>query len=159
MQNSSVLGLVALRYRGAYIASKFAIEALTDTMRLELHGSGVHVCLIEPGPIVSRFRANAFAAFKRNIDVESSPHREVYRDVVKRLADEDEEAPFTLPGIGGGREAAARAGEPAAEGALLRDGSHLRARVPQTGAPRSLARRGAAQDLRHREPVTDGGPV
>ena len=98
VQNSSVLGLVALRYRGAYVASKFAIEALTDTMRLELHGSGVHVCLIEPGPIVSRFRANALAAFKRNIDIESSPHREVYRDVVKRLADEDEEAPFTLPG-------------------------------------------------------------
>ena len=98
VQNSSVLGMVALRYRGAYVASKFAIEALTDTMRLELHGSGVHVCLIEPGPIVSRFRANAFAAFRRNIDAESSPHREVYRDVVKRLADEHEEAPFTLPG-------------------------------------------------------------
>ena len=97
VQNSSVLGMVALRYRGAYVASKFAIEALTDTMRLELHGSGVHVCLIEPGPIVSRFRANAFAAFRRNIDAESSPHREVYRDVVKRLADEHGEAPFTLP--------------------------------------------------------------
>ena len=97
VQNSSVLGLVALRYRGAYVASKFAIEALTDAMRLELHGSGVHVCLIEPGPILSRFRANAFEAFQRNIDVESSPHRDVYRAVVKRLADEDEEAPFTLP--------------------------------------------------------------
>ena len=97
VQNSSVLGLVALRYRGAYNASKFAIEALTDTMRLELHGSGVYACLIEPGPITSRFRANAFEAFKRNIDVGSSPHREVYRAVVKRLADEDQEAPFTLP--------------------------------------------------------------
>ena len=97
VQNSSVLGLVALRYRGAYVASKFAIEALTDAMRLELHGSGVHVCLIEPGPILSRFRANAFEAFQRNIDVESSPHRDVYRAVVKRLADEHEEAPFTLP--------------------------------------------------------------
>ena len=97
VQNSSVLGLVALPYRGAYNASKFAIEALTDTMRLELRGSGVHVSLIEPGPITSRFRANAFEAFKRNIDVESSPHRDVYRAVVKRLADEDQEAPFTLP--------------------------------------------------------------
>ena len=97
VQNSSVLGLVALPYRGAYNASKFAIEALTDTMRLELHGSGVYACLIEPGPITSRFRANAFEAFKRNIDVGSSPHREVYRAVVKRLADEDQEAPFTLP--------------------------------------------------------------
>ena len=97
VQNSSVLGLVALPYRGAYNASKFAIEALTDTMRLELRGSGVYVCLIEPGPITSRFRANAFEAFKRNIDVESSPHRDIYRAVVKRLADEDQEAPFTLP--------------------------------------------------------------
>ena len=97
VQNSSVLGLVTLRYRGAYNASKFAIEALTDTMRLELRGSGVHVSLIEPGPILSRFRANAFEAFQRNVDVESSPHRDVYRAVVKRLADEDKEAPFTLP--------------------------------------------------------------
>ena len=98
VQNSSVLGLVAMRYRGAYNASKFAIEALTDTMRLELHGSGVWISLIEPGPIVSRFRANAFAAFERNIDIESSAHRDAYRDVVKRLADEDKEVPFTLPG-------------------------------------------------------------
>ena len=97
VQNSSVLGLVALRYRGAYIASKFAIEALTDTMRLELRGTGVRISLIEPGPIVSRFRANAYEAFKRNVDVESSPHREVYRGVVERLASGDEEAPFTLP--------------------------------------------------------------
>ena len=98
VQNSSVLGLVTLHYRGAYVASKFAVEALTDTMRLELRGSGVHVSLIEPGPIMSRFRANSFAAFKRNIDIESSPHRDIYRRVVKRLEDEDGEAPFTLPG-------------------------------------------------------------
>ena len=97
VQNSSVLGLVALRYRGAYVASKFAIEALTDTMRLELRGSGVRISLIEPGPVTSRFRANAHEAFKRNIDVDSSPHRDVYRAVMDRLASDDEEAPFTLP--------------------------------------------------------------
>ena len=97
VQNSSVLGLVTLPYRGAYVASKFAIEALTDTMRLELRGSGVHISLVEPGPIVSRFRANAFEAFKRNVDVESSPHRETYRGVMQRLADDDDETPFTLP--------------------------------------------------------------
>ena len=97
VQNSSVLGLVALRYRGAYVASKFAIEALTDAMRLELRGSGVRVSLIEPGPITSRFRANAYAAFQRNIDVDSSPHRDVYRAVMNRLASGDEDAPFTLP--------------------------------------------------------------
>jgi len=96
VQNSSVLGLVALRYRGAYVASKFAIEALSDAMRLELRGSGVRISLIEPGPITSRFRANAHEAFKRNIDVESSPHRDVYRAVMGRLASDDE-GPFTLP--------------------------------------------------------------
>ena len=96
VQNSSVLGLIALRYRGAYVASKFAIEALTDTMRLELRDTGIRISLIEPGPITSRFRANAYEAFKRNIDVDSSPHRDVYRAVMHRLASADEEAPFTL---------------------------------------------------------------
>ena len=98
IQNSSVLGLVALKWRGAYNASKFAIEGLTDTLRMELSGSGIHVSLIEPGPIESRFRENAYAAFKANIDIENSPHREDYRRVQARLANEDETQPFTLPG-------------------------------------------------------------
>ena len=51
IQNSSVLGFVSLRYRGAYNASKYALEGLSDTLRLELDGSGIHVSLIEPGPI------------------------------------------------------------------------------------------------------------
>jgi len=59
IQNSSVLGFVAMSYRGAYNASKYAIEGLTDTLRLELAGSGIEVVLIEPGPISSRFRHNA----------------------------------------------------------------------------------------------------
>lgn len=97
IQNSSVLGLVALKYRGAYNASKFALEGLTDTLRMELKGSGIHVSLVEPGPIQSRFRANAYAAFKRNIDTEASAHRETYRAVEARLANDDDEPPFTLP--------------------------------------------------------------
>ena len=157
VQNSSVLGLVALRYRGAYNASKFAIEALTDTMRLELHGSGVYACLIEPGPITSRFRANAFEAFKRNIEVGSSPHREVYRAVVKRLADEDQEAPFTLPESAVVAKLLHALESARAEGALPRDGSDPRARVPQTGAPHPVAGYGAAQDLRHGDPLTAFG--
>lgn len=96
IQNSSVLGLVALRYRGAYNASKFAIEGLTDTLRLELAGSGVHVSLVEPGPITSRFRENAHAAFRRNIDTAASAHRKAYVKVERRLAGADD-APFTLP--------------------------------------------------------------
>jgi NAD(P)-dependent dehydrogenase (short-subunit alcohol dehydrogenase family) len=98
IQNSSVLGLVALKWRGAYNASKFALEGLTDTLRMELQGSGIHVSLIEPGPIVSRFRENAYEAFKKNIDAENSPHREAYRRVEVRLAAEDKTQPFTLPG-------------------------------------------------------------
>lgn len=96
LQNSSLLGYVALAYRGAYNASKFAIEGLSDTLRLELRGSGVHVCLIEPGPIKSRFRANAFAMYQRMINRDASFHRERYAAMERRLAKPGPAAPFTL---------------------------------------------------------------
>lgn len=97
VMNSSVLGLVTLPYRGAYSASKFALEGLTDTLRLELAGSGIHVSLIEPGPITSRFRANSLAVFKRTIDIERSAHRAHYHGVLQRLEKPGPAAPFTLP--------------------------------------------------------------
>ncbi len=97
IQNSSVLGLVALPYRGAYNASKYALEGLSDTLRLELAGSGIHVSLVEPGPIESRFRANAYAAFKAHIDAEHSAHRDRYRAMESRFTTEGPVAPFTLP--------------------------------------------------------------
>ena len=97
VMNSSVLGFAAMPYRGAYNASKFALEGLTDTLRLELAGSGIHVSLIEPGPIESRFRANAYEAYKRNIDAERSVHREKYLAMVRRLEKPGPAAPFTLP--------------------------------------------------------------
>lgn len=75
---SSVLGLVALKWRGAYNASKFAIEALADAMRLELRGSPIHVSLIEPGPIASKFSENALKKFAENIDETASHYREAY---------------------------------------------------------------------------------
>jgi NAD(P)-dependent dehydrogenase (short-subunit alcohol dehydrogenase family) len=96
IQCSSVLGLAAMPYRGAYNASKFAIEGLTDTLRLELQGTGIHVCLIEPGPITSQFRANAYAMFKRNIDRTHSAHRAYYEGVERRLAKKGPAQPFTL---------------------------------------------------------------
>jgi NAD(P)-dependent dehydrogenase (short-subunit alcohol dehydrogenase family) len=83
VQCSSVLGLVAGPYRGAYCASKFALEALSDALRLELRDTGVRVLLIEPGPIQSRFLERALENFKATIDMEASPHRETY---VARLA-------------------------------------------------------------------------
>ena len=97
IHNSSVLGFVALPFRGAYTASKYALEGLTDTLRLELRGSGVHVVLIEPGPIESRFRQNAYLAFKRHIDPASSVHRSRYLKMEERLLKEGPVAPFTLP--------------------------------------------------------------
>ena len=97
IQNSSVLGLVAMKYRGAYSASKFAIEGLTDTLRMELAGTGIWVSLIEPGPVESEFRRNAFRVFQAHIDREQSAHRDIYRRVEKRLAHVGTEPPFTVP--------------------------------------------------------------
>lgn len=82
---SSVLGLVAMKWRGAYNASKFAVEALSDTLRLELRGSNIHVVLIEPGPIATRFTEHALEAFDRNIDQTASHHRDAYARQRARL--------------------------------------------------------------------------
>lgn len=95
--NSSVLGLVALPYRGAYVASKFALEGVADALRLELSGTGIHICLIEPGPILSQFRNNAYVAYQRHIRAQNSPHREKYAAIEARLLKEGPAAPFTLP--------------------------------------------------------------
>jgi NAD(P)-dependent dehydrogenase (short-subunit alcohol dehydrogenase family) len=97
IHNSSVLGFVALPFRGAYVASKYALEGLTDTLRLELRDTDIHVVLVQPGPIISRFRANAYAAFKRNIDSETSAYRDSYRVMERRLTTEGPVVPFTLP--------------------------------------------------------------
>lgn len=97
IQNSSVLGFVALPFRGAYNASKYAIEGLSDTLRLELKGSNVYVSLIEPGPIASQFRTNAVQALQKYIDIENSFHREKYQGVLGRLNKPGPAVPFTLP--------------------------------------------------------------
>ncbi|QLG87476.1 SDR family NAD(P)-dependent oxidoreductase [Chitinibacter bivalviorum] len=95
--NSSVLGFAAMPYRGAYNASKFALEGFADTLRQELHGSGVQVSLIEPGPIQSRFRANAATQFYRWINPTASFHRPSYQIMDERLKKQGPAAPFTLP--------------------------------------------------------------
>ncbi|WP_297528057.1 SDR family NAD(P)-dependent oxidoreductase [Thiohalobacter sp.] len=94
--NSSVLGFISLPYRGAYNASKYALEALFDALRLELADTGIRVSLIEPGPIRSRFRDNAHAAFRRHIDPQQSRHRAVYEGMIRRLERPGPAAPFTL---------------------------------------------------------------
>ncbi len=95
--NSSVLGFVVMPYRGAYNASKFALEGLVDTLRLELRGTNIHLSLIQPGPIESRFRANAYQAFRQNINPEGSFHQDNYRAMEERLNKPGPAAPFTLP--------------------------------------------------------------
>lgn len=105
IHNSSVLGLISLPFRGAYNASKHALEALADTLRLELCPvPNIHVSLIEPGPIKSQFRWNALQNFLQNVEVEKSAFKNLYLALTKRLKNQQQDPPFTL-----GPEAVAQA--------------------------------------------------
>jgi NAD(P)-dependent dehydrogenase (short-subunit alcohol dehydrogenase family) len=105
--NSSVLGFVSLPFRGAYNASKYALEGIADTLRLELRNTGINISLIEPGPIESKFRENAYLAFQRHIEPRlsdptrngegKSPHQGAYQSMIERLQKSGPVAPFTLP--------------------------------------------------------------
>ncbi len=79
VQCSSVLGLVAMKWRGAYVATKFAVEGLSDSMRMELKGTGIHVSILDPGPIDTAFRSNAIKQFEKWIDWENSARVDEYR--------------------------------------------------------------------------------
>ena len=95
--NGSVLGIISLPFRGAYNASKYALEGLADTLRLELYGSGIEVSIIEPGPISSAFRKNAFKKYQQHIDKENSFFKSNYEGMEARLKKKGPAAPFTLP--------------------------------------------------------------
>lgn len=82
---SSVLGLVALKWRGAYVATKFAMEGLTDVLRIEMADTGIKVILIEPGPITSSIREKAIPHFERWIDWENSARAPEYAVLRGRL--------------------------------------------------------------------------
>lgn len=98
IQNSSVLGFTALRFRGAYNATKFALEGLTDTLRVEMRDTPLHIILIEPGPITSRIRQNSIPHFEKWIDWESSARAEQYRrQLLKRLYEDRGPDQFELP--------------------------------------------------------------
>jgi NAD(P)-dependent dehydrogenase (short-subunit alcohol dehydrogenase family) len=92
---SSILGLVAFPWQGAYNASKYALEGLTDTLRLELRGTTVQVSLIEPGPIASRFRHNALHAFNTDVDWQHSDHAQNYQRISSYYAASSHPTPFT----------------------------------------------------------------
>ena len=82
-------------FRGPYVASKFAIEGLVDTLRLELIQTKIKLSLIQPGPIESKFRQNAFLAFKENVDPSNSDYKREYKTMIERL-NSDKNAQFTL---------------------------------------------------------------
>jgi len=98
VQNSSILGLVAFPWRGAYVATKYAIEGLADTMRIELHDTGIKVILIEPGPVTSKIRENSIPHFEQFVDWKNSAMRELYESsLLKRLYHRNGPDTFELP--------------------------------------------------------------
>ena len=98
VQNSSALGFVPLRWRGAYVATKHALEGLTDTLRIEMRGTPIHVSTIQPGPVTSRFRANSQKQFEAWIDWENSARADQYRaSLLKRLYEPAGKDRFELP--------------------------------------------------------------
>ena len=98
VQCSSVLGLVTMPWRGAYNATKFALEGLTDTLRIEMRDTPIHIVLIEPGPVTSKIRANSIPYFERWIDWEASPRRDQYESKLrKRLYASSGPDTFELP--------------------------------------------------------------
>lgn len=98
INNSSVLGLVPLQWRGAYNCSKFAMEGLTDTLRVEMRETGIKIITIEPGPVTSSIRQNSIPHFEKWIDWENSPRADQYREKLhSRLYDDNGPDAFELP--------------------------------------------------------------
>ncbi|RUS60283.1 SDR family NAD(P)-dependent oxidoreductase [Pseudorhodobacter sp. E13] len=97
VNNSSILGMVGFRWRTAYVATKFALEGITDVLRLELRGTGIHPILIEPGPITTKFRDNSAIQFKRWIKWDSSPRRAEYAEILERFENKAGPDRFELP--------------------------------------------------------------
>ncbi|CAM2868334.1 SDR family NAD(P)-dependent oxidoreductase [Legionella worsleiensis] len=92
---SSILGIVSMPMRGAYNASKYAVEGISDTLRLELHSSGINVITIEPGPIESRFRDNAVDVSLHHIDRKNSFFKKQYDIMLKSYKQKKSESIFT----------------------------------------------------------------
>ena len=93
---SSILGRVAVPWRGAYNASKFALEGITDTLRLELRGTAIHVSLVNPGPVKSRFRDNSIANFDAELGRAPSLHRNAYARLRAETGARKDDLPFIV---------------------------------------------------------------
>lgn len=97
INNSSVLGFVPARWRGAYVTTKYALEGLTDVLRIEMRDTPIHVILVEPGPVTSKIRVNSIPHFEKWIDWKASPRAEQYESsLLKRLYDKRGPDPFEL---------------------------------------------------------------
>lgn len=93
IQNSSILGIVAYPFCGAYNASKFALEGYSNTLRLELRGTNIFISILNPGPVITKLRDNAYAQFQATLSKSSkqSVHANSYAQLeegyFKRTAD------------------------------------------------------------------------
>ena len=96
IQHSSVLGLISLKFRGAYNSSKYAVEGLSDTLRLELLDTNIDITVLNTGPVLSKFRENAKGKLQENIDIENSRFRSIY---IKNLQSNKSDVPFTVEAI------------------------------------------------------------
>ncbi|MDX8354091.1 SDR family NAD(P)-dependent oxidoreductase [Cognatiyoonia sp. IB215182] len=94
---SSVLGFVPMKWRGAYVSTKYALEGLTDVLRIEMANTPIKVVLIEPGPVTSKIRQNAIPHFEKWIDWENSARADEYKEVMDRLYKESGPDRFELP--------------------------------------------------------------
>ena len=150
VQCSSVLGLVALKWRGAYNASKFAVEALADTLRLELRGSGIFVSLIEPGPITSKFVETSLKNFEKNIDEASSHYKEAYAKQ-RATARARRFGALQAGARGGAGETGPCGGIAAPARALLRDEAH----PLHGGSPGASCRSGCSTTCSTRPPTSE----
>jgi len=98
IQHSSILGIISLRFRGAYNSSKYAVEGLCDTLRLETYKSDIFISTINTGPVTSKFRENALKNFKKNVQVKGSFWENIYKNELKnRLECKDDKTLFNLP--------------------------------------------------------------
>lgn len=97
IQHSSVLGIISLKFRGAYNASKYAIEGLNDTLRQELMGTNIYITILNTGPVSSNFRKNALSNFQKNIDIKHSAFSAIYnKELKERLESKSDTTIFTI---------------------------------------------------------------
>lgn len=97
IQNTSILGLVAMPYRGAYVASKFALEGFSNTLRQELRGSNIFVSTLVPGPIQTSLRENAHVMYQKFLRDKNSLHKNVYAQMEENFfVPKEKDRKFTL---------------------------------------------------------------